>query len=97
MGEINLDNTGSGGAITLSSDGTDLLLDGSAIGGGGGGADLYAANEVSVAAQPSATGNDAIAIGDSAISSGEDAFAGPFSRAAGDDSVALGIANNSSA
>lgn len=36
MGAINLDNTGSGGAITLSSDGTDLLLDGSAVGGGGG-------------------------------------------------------------
>lgn len=37
MGSINLDNTGSGGAITLSSDGTSLLLDGSAVGGGGGG------------------------------------------------------------
>ena len=35
MGSINLDNTGSGGAITLSSDGTSLLLDGSAVGGGG--------------------------------------------------------------
>ena len=38
MGSVNLDNTGSGSAITLSSDGTDLLLDGTAIGGGGGGA-----------------------------------------------------------
>jgi len=35
MGAINLDNTGSGGAITLSSDGTSLLLGGSSIGGGG--------------------------------------------------------------
>jgi hypothetical protein len=35
MGSINLDHAGSGGAITLSSDGTDLLLGGSAIGGGG--------------------------------------------------------------
>lgn len=39
------------------------------------GADLYAANEVSVTAQPSATGNDAVAIGDSAVSSGANAFA----------------------
>ena len=37
MGSVNLDNTGSGSAITLSSDGTSLLLDGTAIGGGGGG------------------------------------------------------------
>ena len=96
MGKIELDHTGSGGGVTLSSDGTDLLLDGTAIGGGGGGADLYAANESSPAAQPSATGANAVAIGDSAISSGEDAFAGPLSRAAGTHSVALGIANNGS-
>ena len=38
MGNIEIDHTGSGGGITLSSDGTDLLLDGSAVGGGGGGA-----------------------------------------------------------
>jgi len=38
MGKIELDHTGSGGGITLSSDGTDLLLDGTAIGGGGGAA-----------------------------------------------------------
>jgi len=36
MGSINLKHTGAGGAITLSSDGTSLLLDGSAVGGGGG-------------------------------------------------------------
>ena len=35
MGKIEIDHTGSGGGITLSSDGTDLLLDGTAIGGGG--------------------------------------------------------------
>jgi len=34
MGSINLDNTGSGSAITLTSDGTSLLVDGTAIGGG---------------------------------------------------------------
>lgn len=37
MGKIQFDHTGSGGGITLSSDGTNLLLDGSAVGGGGGG------------------------------------------------------------
>lgn len=36
MGALNLDNTGSGNPITLSSNGTELLLNGSAIGGGGG-------------------------------------------------------------
>lgn len=36
MGSVNLDNTGSGSAVTLSSDGTSLLLDGTAVGGGGG-------------------------------------------------------------
>ena len=40
MGAVNLDNTGSGSAITLSSDGTSLLLDGTAVGGGGGGGAL---------------------------------------------------------
>jgi len=35
MGKIELDHTGSGGGITLSSDGTSLLLGGTAIGGGG--------------------------------------------------------------
>jgi len=35
MGSVNLDNTGSGSAITLSSNGTQLLLNGTAIGGGG--------------------------------------------------------------
>ena len=37
MGKIEFDHTGSGSGITLSSDGTDLLLNGTAIGGGGGG------------------------------------------------------------
>ena len=92
MGAINLDNTGSGGAITLSSDGTSLLLGGSAVGGG---ADLYAANEVSVAAQPSATGDDAVAIGDSAVSSGANAIAFGFSSlASGFNAISIG--NNES-
>jgi hypothetical protein len=34
MGKIEIDHTGSGGGITLSSDGTNLLVGGSAVGGG---------------------------------------------------------------
>ena len=34
MGQIEINHTGSGGGVVLSSDGTDLLLGGSAIGGG---------------------------------------------------------------
>jgi len=34
MGKIEIDHTGSGGGITLSSDGTSLLVGGSAVGGG---------------------------------------------------------------
>jgi len=96
MGAINLDNTGSGGAITLSSDGTSLLLGGSAVGGGG--ADLYAANESSPTAQPSATGANAIAIGDSSVASGQRGTAIGFSAlASGFNSVSIGNgeANNS--
>ena len=36
MGAVNISNTGSGAAVTLSSNGTSLLLNGTAIGGGGG-------------------------------------------------------------
>ena len=92
MGSINIDNTGSGGGVTLSSDGTDLLLDGSAIGGGGGGgADLYAANESSPSAQPSATGTNAIAIADTAVSSALNSIAiGAQATAQGNRTLALG-------
>ena len=91
MGAINVDNTGSGGAITLSSDGTDLLLGGSAVGGG---ADLYAANESSPSAQPSATGANAIAIGDSAVSTASGSVALGKSRVDGVASFAATISNN---
>lgn len=169
MGEINLDNTGSGSSVTLSSDGTNLLLNGSSVGGGssythpnhsgevtstgdgatvvadnvideanlkvsntptngyvltaqsgntggltwaaasgGGGADLYTANESSPTAQPSATGTNAVAIGDSAVASGNHAiaigqdsvaavaraFAIGRSRSAGDNALAVGIYDN---
>jgi|DEB0MinimDraft_6_1074348.scaffolds.fasta_scaffold00298_19 hypothetical protein len=87
MGKIELDHTGTGGGITLSSDGTSLLVGGSAVGG----AALYAANESSPTAQPSATGANAIAIGDSAVASGEDAFAiGLDAVASGVQSMAFG-------
>jgi len=70
MGKIELDHTGSGGGVTLSSDGTDLLLDGTAIGGGGGGADLYAA-ETTGSTDPTASGTLSVAIGSNAVAAGE--------------------------
>ena len=60
MGSVNLDNTGSGSEITLSSDGTSLLLDGTAVGGS---PDLYAENYDGTSSKPSATGTNAVAIG----------------------------------
>ena len=97
MGKIELDHTGAGSGVTLSSDGTDLLLNGTAIGGGGGSAlELYAENPVSPTA-PSATGTNAVAIGGKgALASGSNSFAAgadTFNRpaqAAGGGSVALG-------
>ena len=94
MGAINVKHTGSGAAIALSSDGTSLLLDGTAIGGGGG-ADLYAANESSPAAQPSATGTNAVAIGDSAVASGQESVAFSKSLASGRQSFAAALSSNS--
>jgi len=91
MGKIELDHTGSGGGVTLSSDGTDLLLDGTAIGGGGGGSpDLYAANDVSATA-PSATGDNSVAIGPSSEANSADATAfGYRSEAKASKAVAIG-------
>jgi len=80
----------------LTTDGSGTITFADAGGGGGGGADLYAANESSPSAQPSATGTNAIAIGDSAISTGTNSFAGPNSRAQNSNTVALGINSNSS-
>jgi len=69
MGKIELDHTGSGGGVTLSSDGTDLLLDGTAIGGGGGSPDLYSdsANGSAVTPTSNAGGSyNSVAIGNGA-------------------------------
>jgi len=91
MGKIELDHTGSGGGVTLSSDGTDLLLDGTAIGGGGGAAlELYAENPSSPTA-PSATGTNAVAIGDYAVASGIASVAfGQQTDATGTNAIAIG-------
>ena len=88
------------GAYTLpTADGTAnqvLTTDGSgavtfATAGGGGGADLYAANEVTPTAQPSATGTNAVAIGDTSVASGNNSFAiGSDTDATGLNSIALG-------
>ena len=107
MGAINIDNTGSGGGITLSSDGTSLLLGGTAIGGGS--PDLYADNYDGSSTKPSATGTNGVAIGRSASATSSDAFAFGFgaiathgqslalgtSRAFAGDAVAIHIDNNS--
>tara|TARA_R110001606_G_scaffold198396_3_gene345914 strand:- start:1572 stop:2759 length:1188 start_codon:yes stop_codon:yes gene_type:complete len=102
MGSVNLDNTGSGSAITLSSDGTSLLLDGTAIGGGGGDPALYADN-ASSAVTPIATGANAFSIGTNTTASNTSAIAiGADAVASGYQSQAIGnqtdaTATNSSA
>lgn len=95
MGKIELDHTGSGSGITLSSDGTSLLLDGTAIGGGGG-PTLFAENPSS-SSSPTATGTDAVAIGDSrGTASGSRAVSIGNSISSGDDSFACQVSSNSS-
>ncbi len=91
MGSINIDNTGSGGGITLSSDGTSLLVGGSAIGG----ADLYAANPSS-ATDPTASGANAVAIGDSSSSTGSGSIALGGGSASGSGAFAFGLSSTSS-
>jgi hypothetical protein len=62
---------------------------------GGGGADLYAANESSPAAQPSATGTNAVAIGDSAQATDTNTVAvGMGSNASHPSAVAFGVGAN---
>ena len=95
MGKIELDHTGSGGGVTLSSDGTDLLLDGTAIGGGS--PDLYADNYDGSSTLPSATGTNAIAIGANSSTSGNNGVAiGRYASCTG-TAIALGYSANASA
>jgi hypothetical protein len=90
MGKIETDHTGSGGGITLSSDGTSLLLNGTAIGGGGAALELYAENPSSPTA-PSATGTNAVAIGSGVSATNTGAISlGFFTVASGVQSLALG-------
>jgi hypothetical protein len=84
MGSINFDNTGSGSDITLSSDGTNLLLDGTAIGGGGASLELYAENYDGTSTLPSATGTNAVALNVQAEATGS------YATALGYDAVAFG-------
>ena len=93
MGKIELDHTGSGSGITLSSDGTSLLLDGTAIGGGGGGSpDLFAENYDGTSTLPSATGTNAVAIGLASVSSGLRSVAiGNLANASGLRGFAVGV------
>lgn len=75
--------------LTYDNAGGKISLEAAA--GGGGGADLYAANESSPTAQPSATGANAIAIGEAAVASGTDSFAiGSDTDSTGSLSTALG-------
>jgi hypothetical protein len=72
MGKIELDHTGTGSGIILSSDGTSLLLGGTAIGG----LDLYAETYDGTATKPSVSGGtNAVAIGRNSVSSNDRSIA----------------------
>ena len=92
MGSVNIDNTGGGGDVTLSSDGTDLLLNGTAIGGAA--LELYAENPSSPTA-PSATGTNAVAIGTGAVASGTNSTALGLANAGGLNSFAAVVGDAS--
>jgi hypothetical protein len=95
MGKIELDHTGSGSGVTLSSDGTDLLLDGTAIGGGGGSPDLFAENYDGTSTLPSATGTNALALQDGAVASANRSIAvGQDAVSSGIYAVALGVSTD---
>ena len=95
MGKIELDHTGSGGGITLSSDGTDLLLDGTAVGGD---PDLYSDSANGSAVTPTSNAGGAynsVAIGNGAdigFGRGESIAIGTDALANGSQAIALGKA-----
>ena len=91
---LKVSNTPTDGYMLTAQSGNAGGLTWAAAASGGGGADLYTANESSPTAQPSATGTNAIAIGDSAISSNTQSFALGKSRASGSKSFAAAIDNN---
>ena len=94
MGKIEIDHTGSGGGITLSSDGTNLLLGGTAIGGSA--LDLYAENPSS-ATTPVASGSNAVAIGTNAEATLSNAIAfGRYAIASGGNATAIGDSSRAS-
>lgn len=91
MGKVEIDHTGSGSGITLSSDGTSLLLDGTAVGGGGSSFTLVKENYSNDTA-PNVTGNDSVGIGGSVVVSASDSMAmGYFAKVEGAMSVAIGL------
>ena len=110
MGKIEIDHNGSGSGITLSSDGTSLLLGGTAIGGGGGGdPDLYrdnassettpvasGTNAVAIGTNSQATGNQSSGLGSNARAVGLNSTATTDSYASGTQSFAAGMDSNSS-
>ena len=91
---LKVSNTPTNGYVLTAQSGNTGGLTWAAAASGGGGADLYDANESSPSAQPSATGANAIAIGDSAVSSNTESFAFGKSRASGASSFAAAITNN---
>jgi hypothetical protein len=99
-GHIPVFATAPSAAISDGSSGQFLKTDGSgnlSFAAAASGADLYAANESSPAGQPSATGANAVAIGDSAAASGNDSIAiGENTVASGHQSVSLGYNAKSS-
>ena len=98
-GNVPVFTAASAAAIADGSSGQFLTTNGSGVlsfATAASGADLYAANESSPSAQPSATGTNAIAIGDSAAASDVRAIAlGYSSTASGENSSALGNATAS--
>ena len=92
MGKIELDHTGTGSGIILSSDGTDLLLDGTAIGGSA--LELYVENP-STPTTPLAGGTNGVAIGSNTNAGGVSSIALGSGSAAGDYAFAVQIGGGS--
>jgi hypothetical protein len=100
-GNVAVFTTAPTAAITDGTSGQVLTTNGSGVlsfaDAAGGGADLYAANESSPAAQPSATGTNAIAIGDSTTSSGTSSVAIGFGAdASNTHNIAIGYNSEAS-